>query len=132
MVKAQRRRLPQTRLRGKSRRSPSEAISASLDYYRSVRDATSEAMFFQTYGNVFSLYMGDKHEADARLAGSIADSRELPFVKEALASIEEGRVPPRHWREWAPCLHSVARRCRSPVSRSSRSSSANMAGCFPR
>src|SRR6185436_9186054 len=65
-------------------------ISASLDYYRAVRDATSEAMFFETYGNVFSLYMGDKHKADARLAERIADPLELPFVKEALASIEEG------------------------------------------
>ena len=44
----------------------SEAISASLDYYREVRDATSEAAFFQTYGNVFSLYLADKHEAEAR------------------------------------------------------------------
>jgi len=68
----------------------SEAISASLDYYREIRDATSEAKFFQTYGNVFSLYLADKHEAEERAAGSIAEPRELPFVKEALASIEKG------------------------------------------
>jgi len=68
----------------------SEAVSASLDYYREVRDATSEAAFFQTYGNVFSLYLADKHEADVRHLQGTAEPRELPFVKEALASIGEG------------------------------------------
>ncbi len=67
----------------------SAAISASLEYYRAMRDATSEAMFFQTYGNVFSLYIADKAEAEAR-GEHIAEGRELPFVKEALASIAEG------------------------------------------
>ena len=68
----------------------SEGISASLDYYREIRDATSEAAFFQMYGNVFSLYLADKHEADEHAAEGAAAPRELPFVKEALASIEEG------------------------------------------
>jgi pimeloyl-ACP methyl ester carboxylesterase len=68
----------------------SEAISASLDYYREVRDATSEAAFFQTYGNVFSLYLADKHQAEARTAESAVEPRELPFVREALAALEEG------------------------------------------
>jgi pimeloyl-ACP methyl ester carboxylesterase len=68
----------------------SEVISASLDCYREFRDATSEAAFFQIYGNVFSLYLADKHEAQQRAAGSTAEPRELPFVKEALASIAEG------------------------------------------
>lgn len=60
------------------------------DYYREVRDANSEAAFFQIYGNLFSLYLADKHEAGGRAAGSAVEPRELPFVKEALASIEEG------------------------------------------
>jgi len=55
-----------------------------------MRDAASEAQFFQTYGNVFSLYLADKNEADERTAASAAEPRELPFVKEALASIGEG------------------------------------------
>ncbi len=71
----------------------SEAISASLDYYRESRDATSEAAFFQTYGNVFSLYLADKHEAGQRAAESAAEPRDLPFVKDALASIAEGGYP---------------------------------------
>jgi len=67
----------------------SEMISASLDYYREIRDATSEAAFFQTYGNIFSLYLADKRSAETRTAG-VADPRELPVVKEALAAIEQG------------------------------------------
>ena len=74
----------------KLERMVSDAVSASLDYYREIRDATSEAVFFQTYGNVFSLYLADKHAADAQAAESAVEPRELPFVKEALASIEAG------------------------------------------
>ena len=55
-----------------------------------MRDATSEAAFFQTYGNVFSLYLADKHEADEHAAEGVAEPRDLPFVKEALAAIAEG------------------------------------------
>jgi hypothetical protein len=69
-------------------RMMSEMVSASLDYYRAMRDATSEATFFQTYGNLFGLYMADRREAEA--GAQAVDPRELPFVKEALASIEKG------------------------------------------
>jgi len=58
-----------------------------------VRDAASEATFFQTYGNVFSLYIADRREAREKAIAQIADARELPFVKEALASIGEGGYP---------------------------------------
>jgi hypothetical protein len=68
----------------------SEIVSASLDYYRAMRDASSEATFFQTYGNMFALYMADKHEAEATAQAQRIDPRELPFVKEALAAIEKG------------------------------------------
>lgn len=93
MVKAQRQPLAADAPARKVEKVASEAISASLDYYRAVRDATSEAMFFQTYGNVFSLYLADKHEAEARVAEGIAEPRELPFVKEALGAIEKGGYP---------------------------------------
>ncbi|HVP87586.1 MAG TPA: DUF3141 domain-containing protein, partial [Casimicrobiaceae bacterium] len=66
----------------------SEIVSASLDYYREIRDATSEAMFFQTFGNMFSLYLADKREVEEE--ESVADPRDLPVVKEALASIGTG------------------------------------------
>jgi pimeloyl-ACP methyl ester carboxylesterase len=66
----------------------SEVVSASLDCYREMRDAISEARFFQVYGNMFSLYLADRQEA-ASHAPAVAP-RDLPYVKEALASIEEG------------------------------------------
>ena len=68
----------------------SELISTSLDYYRGMRDAATEAAFFTVYANMFSLYLADKHEAEARMEKVATDSRDLPFVKEALASIAEG------------------------------------------
>jgi pimeloyl-ACP methyl ester carboxylesterase len=71
-------------------RTASSAISASLDYYRAMRDAMSEAAFFLTYGNVFSLYVADKQAA---LPQATAEARELPFVQEALASMAEGGYP---------------------------------------
>jgi pimeloyl-ACP methyl ester carboxylesterase len=72
----------------KLERAASSALSASLECYRAMRDAASEAAFFQTYGNVFSLYVADKHAAE--IAQPIAEPRELPFVTEALAAIGEG------------------------------------------
>ena len=90
MVKAQRQPLDPDAPARKVEAMASEAVSASLDYYRAIRDAMSEAMFFQTYGNVFSMYLADKREAEERRGELVAEPRELPFVKEALAAIEEG------------------------------------------
>ncbi|WP_250536948.1 DUF3141 domain-containing protein [Caballeronia sp. AZ10_KS36] len=68
----------------------SEMISASLDYYRAMRDAGMEAAFFTIYANLFSLYLAD-HKAPAESpAKTGAPPRELPFVKDALAAISEG------------------------------------------
>jgi len=69
-------------------KAASSSISAALEFTRAMRDAASEAAFFQAYGNVFSLYVADK--AAAAGAAPVADARELPFVRDALASIEEG------------------------------------------
>jgi pimeloyl-ACP methyl ester carboxylesterase len=90
VVKAQRQAVDSDAPARKVEAMASEAISASLDYYRGIRDAMSEAMFFQTYGNVFSMYLADKQRADERKAEQVAEPRELPFVKEALAAIEHG------------------------------------------
>ncbi len=87
-VKAQRQAVGPDDMRRKAERMGSELISASLDYYRAMRDAVSEAAFFELYGNLFSLYLADKHEAIEHTR--VTDPRELPFVKEALASIDEG------------------------------------------
>jgi pimeloyl-ACP methyl ester carboxylesterase len=74
-------------------KAASEAVSASLDYYREMRDAMSEATFFQVYGNVFSLYLADKGAGAAREDEAVAEARELPYVKEALAAIDRGGYP---------------------------------------
>jgi pimeloyl-ACP methyl ester carboxylesterase len=92
-VKAQRRALPAAAPLRKWEKMGSEVISASLDYYREMRDATSEAAFFQTYGNIFSLYLADKRATEEREVEAIADPRELPVVKEALAAIDRGGYP---------------------------------------
>jgi pimeloyl-ACP methyl ester carboxylesterase len=92
-VKAQRASLAADHPLRKLEKRGGELLSASLDYYRDVRDAASEAGFFQVYGNLFSLYVADKHEAGASSGAAVADRRALPYVKEALASIAEGGYP---------------------------------------
>jgi hypothetical protein len=64
----------------------SDMISASLDFYRAMRDATTEAMFFSVYGNLFSAHQAQRQEAPE----PVADPRDLPFVQDALASIGHG------------------------------------------
>jgi pimeloyl-ACP methyl ester carboxylesterase len=71
-------------------RAGAELMSASLDYYRDVRDAASEAAFFLVYGNLFSFYLAEKREAETQREQSPADPRELPVVKDALAAIAQG------------------------------------------
>ncbi|WP_420473455.1 DUF3141 domain-containing protein [Noviherbaspirillum sp. ST9] len=68
----------------------SDLISSSLDFYRMMRDAGTEAAFFAVYANMFSLYLADKHQAEERAAKPVTDPRDFPFVKEALESISEG------------------------------------------
>lgn len=77
----------------RAERVMSDLVSASLDLYRDVRDALTEATFFQVYGHMFSLYLADKQELKEREARKELAARELPFVKEALASIAEGGYP---------------------------------------
>src|SRR5687768_3837245 len=89
-VRSQRKALgPEDPLR-KAEAAMSELVSASLDHYRALRDAISEAAFFSTYGNMFSLPLAQRHEAEERAAPGAAESRESPYVKEALESIREG------------------------------------------
>ncbi|MEY6432050.1 DUF3141 domain-containing protein [Thioalkalicoccus limnaeus] len=71
----------------------SELVSAALDYYREIRDATSEALFFETYGSLFSFYLADRHEAAKQRLAPPSDPRQLPFVREALTALEAGGYP---------------------------------------
>ncbi|TDG08300.1 DUF3141 domain-containing protein [Paraburkholderia guartelaensis] len=66
----------------------SEMISASLDFYRAMRDAMTESAFFSFYGNMYAVELGEA--AQARPAAAAGDHRDLPYVRDALASMTEG------------------------------------------
>jgi hypothetical protein len=87
-VKAQRQALAPDDPARKVEARVSELTSATLDCYRGLRDAVAEATFFQVYGNLFAFYLSD--ERGAVVETPRVDTRELPFVRKALASIEKG------------------------------------------
>jgi len=69
-----------------------EMITASWNFYRDMRDATSESLFFRIYGSMIALGAS----GDVKPAGPVEekpDPREMPFAKEALAQIEKGGYP---------------------------------------
>ncbi len=68
----------------------SEFLSASLDLYRGIRDAATEAAFFGVYANMYNTYLADRRQA---ALPAPVEPRNLPFVKEALAAIAEGGYP---------------------------------------
>ncbi|GGP24871.1 DUF3141 domain-containing protein [Silvimonas amylolytica] len=85
-VKAHRAAVPKDQYFRQLEETGSALISAGLDYYRAMRDALSEAMFFQIYGNIF----GQVAASDAEpLMAKFAPTGEQ-FVQEALAAIEDG------------------------------------------
>jgi uncharacterized protein DUF3141 len=72
----------------------SELTSSGLDGYRALRDALSEAAFFQFYGNLFTfLETEDACDEEAPAPAPAVDPRELPAVKQALAAIDRGGYP---------------------------------------
>ncbi|WP_321898490.1 DUF3141 domain-containing protein [Paraburkholderia heleia] len=66
----------------------SEMISASLDFYRAMRDAMTESAFFSFYGNLGVVDYGEAPQV--RSAAAPGDYRDLPYVRDALASMTEG------------------------------------------
>ena len=71
----------------------SSAMSASLDLYRDLRDAMSEALFFEVYGNMLSLHMADEREEIRRKTRF--DPRALPAVRQVLDEMDKGGLPRR-------------------------------------
>jgi len=71
----------------------SELISASLDLYREIRDAISEVLFYQIYGNLFSLHLADYDRDATQESGWAAEEGHEQFKQQALASISEGGYP---------------------------------------
>ena len=69
-------------------RAFSECVSAALDLYRDLRDATAEAAFFQVYGNLLSLNVADQQRAIRR--ATRFDPRSVPAVRQVLDTLEQG------------------------------------------
>ena len=67
----------------------SEMITASLNLYRDLRDASSESVFFRIYGSMIALGASGEVKFGQPPAAT-PDPRQLPFVKTALAAIEKG------------------------------------------
>jgi hypothetical protein len=70
----------------------SEMITAFWNFYRDMRDAESEAKFFQIYGSMIALGASGDVKPGLQTVQQ-PDPRELPFVKEALTQIEKGGYP---------------------------------------
>ncbi|RZF27868.1 DUF3141 domain-containing protein [Paraburkholderia sp. UYCP14C] len=68
----------------------SQLISASLDYYRAMRDAATEASFFSVYANLYATYLSKPAADGAPAQAGAIDPRELPFVRAALQAIGDG------------------------------------------
>ena len=66
----------------------STSVSAALDLYRDLRDATREAAFYYVYGNMMSLQMADQRAVIRRQTRF--DPRALPAVRQVLDEIDQG------------------------------------------
>jgi hypothetical protein len=109
LVKENRQALPADHPLRRAEAGLVDLASASLEYHRALRDAIVEALFFHVYGNLFSLYIADRQSA----APAPTDPRELPIVKEALASIDRGGKA----EAFARVAYLVRRRGDVPLSR---------------
>ncbi len=89
-VKAQRVSAPAEGPLRKMEELNAELTSAALDYYRAIRDALAEAAFFTTYGNIYFGYLAEQPVAQQAADQPLADPRERPVVRDALARIAEG------------------------------------------
>ncbi|MEQ8212554.1 MAG: DUF3141 domain-containing protein [Smithellaceae bacterium] len=70
----------------------SEIITSSLNLYRDLRDATSEAAFFQIFGSMIALGFSGDVKPPIQVETKV-NLKELPYVKEALSSIDQGGYP---------------------------------------
>lgn len=89
-VRAQRKALPADHPLRRNEKLVSDSLVASMDCWRDLRDAGTEALFFSIYANLFSMYLADRSDA-ARPNGSAAKNpQDLPDVRLALSSIRLG------------------------------------------
>lgn len=87
LVKGARQALPAEAPLRKFERFGSESISAALDFYRDMRDATTEFAFFQTYGSLYAAGFEDK---DRAVSQPHVATRKDPVIAEALSAIDVG------------------------------------------
>ncbi|HUP05865.1 MAG TPA: DUF3141 domain-containing protein [Caldimonas sp.] len=85
-VKAQRQPVTDDHPLRRAEHAGAEVISATLDYYRALRDAMTEAAFFSIYANVPT----PKASKPAHAEDAQRDALEQPQVRDALAAIERG------------------------------------------
>jgi pimeloyl-ACP methyl ester carboxylesterase len=90
-VKSTRRPAPPDNPFRRAGKAASAVVIAGLDLYRDLRDAATEALFFQLYGPLAVL--GAAEQAGLLSPEAPRDPRELPLVKEALAAIGTGGYP---------------------------------------
>jgi pimeloyl-ACP methyl ester carboxylesterase len=89
-VKSHRAKIDESHPLRHAEQAGSELISASLDCYRALRDATTEAMFFANYASMFGLHLADKQEQGKPATEPVTNPRDLPIVQAALSSISIG------------------------------------------
>jgi pimeloyl-ACP methyl ester carboxylesterase len=89
-VKASRQPLDESHPLRRAEHYGAELVSASLDYYRGVRDAMTEAAFFSVYGSLYARAYADEKTVQAGAVKTKVDPLELPVVRNALAAIEHG------------------------------------------
>jgi Protein of unknown function (DUF3141) len=88
-VRANRQALPKDSASRKVEGYFSEMLSASLDYYRELRDTASEAAFFQIYGNMLAID-GAALPAPASAATPVRDQE---LTRHVLANLAAGGYP---------------------------------------
>ncbi|WP_322082248.1 DUF3141 domain-containing protein [Burkholderia sp. BCC1972] len=89
-VKAQRQPADDIEPWRKLERRGSDIVSASLDFFRAIRDASTESLFFSLYTQPFMLRFAEQYHDRHAASPVVTDPRDLPFVKDALASIDQG------------------------------------------
>jgi pimeloyl-ACP methyl ester carboxylesterase len=90
-VKAGRQTAPSDNPYRRAEKAVSETITAGLNMYRDLRDATMEALFFQIYGPAVALGVVKESAAEDRTA--VPNPWALPLVQDALAAIGTGGYP---------------------------------------
>jgi hypothetical protein len=93
MVRSQRLACPQEAPARQIEQYMSKLVSASLDFYRDMRDAASEALFFEIFGNLLLLRHAGQPGWKERRQERLTEPEVLPIAKDALATIDKGAYP---------------------------------------